>query len=448
VGAGAEAPSFTVNSDWLQGDLADDGTIEHVLGRGSVRAERKSATAGDSEPLSGTLTGPEVETWLMDSIVKVVEARQGSTFSSSSARLDASEKIRIEPVGQSAGSIRTSGKSVLDREGLHIDGQNFSIDVKGDEQTFNTASRATLKSADLTTNGNVTSTRFDTKTKTLTFLHQSGNVTFKDEKGGRSGSATNLTVLNGGDRIEMDGGKPRFNDKEGTLDAQKIVFERKKESFMGDGAVRMAKSGKERGAIILANHVEGSSSRLDYTGTCRCCRLTARKSKQITLRCFRKRRSSSLMAASKQPVKATRSLRNIWRQARRAMRITPEILSSSTESSPSRSRKKQKTNKKVRLELRTRDLVVHSKNGDVETIIAREGVDLTQGLRKGHGSRLEYNVTTGDLLLEGTEASQAEVREGLEKSVTGCSIHIKPDGGKDVKSCKDRSTTSSFPVKN
>ena len=98
--------------------------------------------------------------------------------------------------------------------------------------------------------------------------------------------------------------------------------------------------------------------------------------------------------------------------------------------------------------MRTRDLVVHSKNGDVETIIAREGVDLTQGLRKGHGSRLEYNVTTGDLLLEGTEASQAEVREGLEKSVTGCSIHIKPDGGKDVKSCKDRSTTSSFPVKN
>jgi lipopolysaccharide export system protein LptA len=107
---------------------------------------------------------------------------------------------------------------------------------------------------------------------------------------------------------------------------------------------------------------------------------------------------------------------------------------------------KQKTGKKVSLELRTHDLDVESRNGDVETIIAREGVNLTQGVRKGRGDRLEYNVTTGDIVLMGTEASEAEVREP-DKSVTGCSIHLKPDGGKDVKSCKDRSTTSSFPVK-
>jgi lipopolysaccharide export system protein LptA len=108
---------------------------------------------------------------------------------------------------------------------------------------------------------------------------------------------------------------------------------------------------------------------------------------------------------------------------------------------------KQKIEKKVTLELRTRDLDVHSKDGDVESITAREGVDLTQGVSKGRGERLEYNVKTGDLLLIGTSAAQAEIREP-DRSLIGCSIHLKPDGGKEATSCKDSKTTLSSPVKN
>ena len=43
--------------------------------------------------------------------------------------------------------------------------------------------------------------------------------------------------------------------------------------------------------------------------------------------------------------------------------------------------------KKSILELLTRDLVVNSRNGDLETVIATGAVDLTQGSRKGRGER-------------------------------------------------------------
>src|SRR4030095_5832808 len=159
-------------------------------------------------------------------------------------------------------------KSVFDREGLRIEGQNFTIGVKDDEQTFNTIARAKLTSADLTTHGDVTSVRFDTKTKTLTFLHQTGNVAFTDDKGGRTGSSANLTVLNAGDRIELEGGKPQFKDTQGTLDAMKIVFERNKESLVGDGKVVMRTKEKDRKPVIVtAGHVEATETRVDYTRT-------------------------------------------------------------------------------------------------------------------------------------------------------------------------------------
>jgi len=90
MGATAEAPSFTVNSDWLESDLSDTGTIEHVIGRGKVRAERKGSSNGrggnasESDSLSGTLTGPEVEAWLENGILKIVEAREHPEFIGSS----------------------------------------------------------------------------------------------------------------------------------------------------------------------------------------------------------------------------------------------------------------------------------------------------------------------------------------------------------------------------
>ena len=107
----------------------------------------------------------------------------------------------------------------------------------------------------------------------------------------------------------------------------------------------------------------------------------------------------------------------------------------------------QKTQKSALLELKTRDLDVHSRNGDLDRILANGDVVLTQGLRKGHGERLEYDVTTGETLLIGTSSSDAEVSEG-KQLMKGCSIRIAADGGKTVNTCSDRSVTSSFKIRN
>ncbi len=123
MGATAEAPSFTVNSDWLESDLSDTGNIEHVIGRGNVRAERKGSSNGrggnasESDSLNGTLTGPEVEAWLENGILKIVEAREHPEFiGSSGTKLTATGTIRIEPAGGNAGSLRTDGQSNFSRE--------------------------------------------------------------------------------------------------------------------------------------------------------------------------------------------------------------------------------------------------------------------------------------------------------------------------------------------
>jgi hypothetical protein len=109
--------------------------------------------------------------------------------------------------------------------------------------------------------------------------------------------------------------------------------------------------------------------------------------------------------------------------------------------------KADKTAKRTFLELRTQDLVIESRGGDLEMIVAQGGpLDLTQGARKSRGDRLEYNVTTGDILLTGTPASEAEVSEP-ERTLKGCSIQIAADGGKTVKPCPDRSVESSFPIR-
>jgi len=74
-------------------------------------------------------------------------------------------------------------------------------------------------------------------------------------------------------------------------------------------------------------------------------------------------------------------------------------------------------------------------------------VDLTQGSRRGRGERLEYNVTTGDILLMETSASEAEVSEP-DQYFKACTILIAADGSKKAMPCSDRGVTSSIKIKN
>ena len=74
-----------------------------------------------------------------------------------------------------------------------------------------------------------------------------------------------------------------------------------------------------------------------------------------------------------------------------------------------------------------------SKDGDLDRLVANGDVALTQGLRKGHGERLEYNVTTGETLLMGTNSSEAEVSDGTQFT-RGC-FHSDCGGWREDREC-------------
>lgn len=462
TGASAEAPSFSVGSDWLESDLSDAGDIEHVIARGNVRAERKgNASEGDS--LNGTLTGPEVEAWLEAGILKTVEARQHPSFVGASGTLDADDWIRIEPARARSGSLKTQGPSNFRRDGLTIEGRNFAIEVRDEthEQIFNTAARATLNSAGLKTIADTTSARFDTKSKTLASMQQDGKVTFAEEKGGRTGSSESLTVLDGGDRIVMEKGSPQVTDAQSTLYARKITLDRKRGTFTGESGekkVRMISAGSgSTSVVVLARNVEGQfegeSPRVDYEGAVEM--LPGDDSKveadHLTLYPKQKRFVAKGNVRSRQASEQKINAQHLdftdagdKQRAHYTGNVSVEGYFGPVKADKA---KADKADKRTFLELRTDDLVIDSRKGDLDLIVAQGGpVDLTQGARKSRGDRLVYNVTTGNILLTGTPASGAEVSEP-ERTLKGCSIEIAADGGKTVKPCSDRSVESSFPIR-
>ncbi|HZI51722.1 MAG TPA: LptA/OstA family protein, partial [Terriglobia bacterium] len=460
--ASAEAPSFNVSSDWLQSELSDAGDIEHVLARGNVNAERKvggGATAESaSDSLNGTLRGPEVEGWLENGVLKVVEARQHPFFESgTSGTLEASESIRIEPSGK-AGSLRTQGVSNFKRDGLTIDGSNFVIAVKDDanEQVFNTTARATLTAAGLKTSANTTNAHFDTKTKTLTSMLQTGNVTF-EEKGGRTGNSGRLTVRDGGNQIEMEEANPVLTDAQGTLYASKITLDRKTESFVGDGGsgiARMVSRGSgSRPVVILARRIDGrlggENPRVDYTGSAEMYPGddSTIKAAKLTLFPKDKRVEAAGSVFSQTSGQEVRADQLEFRNATEGPQVAyyKGNVTVSGDFAPPKSQRPA-TDKKVHLSLRANDLEVHSRDGNLGRIVARGNVDMVQGVQKGRGNFMEYDVTTGALLLTGTSASPAEVSDA-DRSFRGCRIQIDGDGTKRATNCENGRVTTSINKK-
>jgi lipopolysaccharide export system protein LptA len=462
-GARAEAPSFEVNSDWLQSDLSDAGDIEHVIGRGNVRTERRagtSASAADDSSLNGTLKGPEVEAWLESGNLKVVEARQHPHFESdSSGTLDAADTIRIEPAGLRSGSVRTQGASIFARDGLNIEGSNFVIDMRDDnhEQLFNTAARAKLKAAGLTTNANTTNARFDTKTKTLTSMVQTGSVTFSEE-GGRSGSSGKLTVRDGGDRIEMEEGNPQFTDSQGTLYASTIMVDRKRESFVGEGGqgkVRMINAESEKPPVVIfARRVEaqlgGDNPRVEYKGEVEMYPPDRSKIKAMSLALFPKDKRFEAegdvrtVSPSGQEVTAQRLEFSDPGDGAQVGHYKGGV--SVVGDFPPPKSGPEKSDKKVHMKLKSNDLEVHSKDGNLETILATGGVDMVQGTQKGTGATMEYNVATGATRLSGTNASPAEISGGTERSMKACIIRIAADGKRTATNCANQQVIISAPM--
>jgi hypothetical protein len=91
-------------------------------------------------------------------------------------------------------------------------------------------------------------------------------------------------------------------------------------------------------------------------------------------------------------------------------------------------------------------LTVNLRAGKVETIVATQGVTMTQGARVGKGQNVRYTAATGDIVLSGTPDAPAELREGADLISGICSLQIQANGNKDVKPCPDGSLKSSSKI--
>ena len=107
---------------------------------------------------------------------------------------------------------------------------------------------------------------------------------------------------------------------------------------------------------------------------------------------------------------------------------------------------KQAADKKVHMSLRSNDLEVHSSDGNLGRIIATGGVQMFQGKQSGRGTFMEYDVTSGAVLLKGTSASPAELSDE-DRSFRGCSVQIDADGTRKATNCENGRVTTSINQK-
>jgi len=428
-----------MKSDWLQSDLTAEGKAEHVLARGGVVAENKST--GEDKSLGGKLSGPEVETWLNQTgRPEVIEARQQPKFESDSDKVTLTAENTIH-IDYGPRSIKTSGASSFTSETNSIVGRDFLIetDAKKNERIFKTSSRATLKSADMTTVGDKTTAHIDSATNKIVSLEQTGKVTLDDTtKGKRSAKAGKLVVE--GDKIVLAQDNPEVTEEQRVLKGKVLTIFQADKSFIAEGDVTMADtSSRTQPIIILADRADGDESLISYTGKVRVFpgdgqidagHLVAHpKENRFVFDGGVSSRGKTFSATSRELVLTDKGDDGQTAHYTKAVSAT------------------QIDAQGVSLVLNTDDLDVHLKSGQMETLEATKGARIAQGTqRKGHGERVLYNAITGDILLTGTSAAEAEVRKG-EDVVTGCRIEITKGGGEKATECPGGSVKSSITVK-
>lgn len=393
-GAGS-ADGWTLRSDWLEGNLSTNNTIEHVLTRGNAVAER--GLGDDAE----TLKGREIEADLdADGRIRNIEARQAPEFNGKDRRLTARNTIVIRDA--SSPTITTDGPSVLHAGDSTIDGRDFTIEQMNGGRIFRTRFRATLAAAGRTTVADSTMARFDDDNQ-LIELNQDGKVTLKE--GTREGEADKLTVTQGGTRIVLEAlaGLARVKDPERTLKARKITLDQEKNSFIGEGDVDMVDVSSPPDPVhVTAAEVHGSEERMDYAGGVEVHRGAVEvKADEATF----SSKDSGFEARG-----SVRSKTRGFNAASASMRFSDASDDGQTAHYTGRV-VATKSDRKGQFTLHTEDMTVRFKSGEIDSIAAMAGVDIEQGAKRGKGDQALYDKATGEVTLTGTDKVNAEVRD-------------------------------------
>jgi LPS export ABC transporter protein LptC len=433
--------TFSLDSDWLQGELRSDGTAEHVLARGKkVVAENKPT--GEDQSVAGRLEGPEIEAWLNamgrpDNI----EARQAPRFTSAQGTLTAKNTIHIDQLKR---SVKTEGASTLksetsSRETSSIEGRDFFITEGQGFREFTTSSQATLKSADLTTVANNTKARINSATNKITSLEQTGNVTLRNPVRQLSGKAGRLT-LTGSDQIVLERDNPEVTEGQRLLKAQKITIHQENKSFEGEGAVTMADtSDRGKKIVIQAGFADGNEEHVKYRENVRVYPQSRAQIDADKLDAYLKEKANRFEFEGH-----VKSIGDGLEATANHLKFVDEGNDKVTADYTGQVVAVRKDKKGVRLVLKGPALNVKLKSGELESLHATQGVEITQSPNlTGHGDQVDYNAVTGEIILTGSTSAEAEVRRGKE-FIKGCKIIMMPNGDHRVEACANRSVPSTI----
>jgi LPS export ABC transporter protein LptC len=435
---------LSMSSDWMQSDMTAEGKPEHVVARGKVHTENKrnpdaqSKPAGDEEAsgstFQGTLDSPEMEAWLNDQgRFSKIDARQKPVLVGEQGTLTAENAMHID----NAGSVTTEGASKLTGD-IGIEGRDFTLKNSNNIRTFTTSHRATLISDGTTTKGDTTVARIDAQTRKLISLEQTGKVTLEDPKENRKGHSGKLTVDE--EKMVLERDMPEVTTEQGVLKSDRITVFQKTKKFIGEGNVTMADTkAKGKPTVIVAEHVDGNDVQVDYKGKVSLVPPDRGQVNADHLRLFPKENrfeadghvsslgtgfnasSDSLSVVDMGNDLQTAHYRGDVKATRAAVKQGKDLV------------------------LTTQDLEVHLKAGQMENLVAMGKVTMNQKpARSGKGDRLDYNEITGEIILTGSDASQAELHDG-ESLLIGCQILMMRDSAvKSVTQCKNGSVKSTI----
>ena len=244
---------WKLRAGWIQAAISQAGNAERVLTRGNVQVEK---VAGNAKQI---LTGGQIDATLdSDGKVNLMEAHQDAEFIFGSDRVLRSSSIYSNVLG----AIETADSSLLQVGDATIEGRQFKIQ-QGDVVTFNTASRATLRSRERLTSADRTEARFDSRNNSLLELVQTGNFQFRE--GSREGRSQNARFEDGGAVVTLDG-SPVVSDPQMRLEAGQIRLNQKENSFVATRNVKTVSKNTGEPLLVTAARAEGDANAMLYTG--------------------------------------------------------------------------------------------------------------------------------------------------------------------------------------
>ena len=386
---------WKLRAGWIQAAISRAGNAERVLTRGNVQVEK---VAGNTKQI---LTGGQIDATLdSDGKVNLMEAHQDAEFIFGSDRVLRSSSIYSNVLG----AIETADSSLLQVGDATVEGRQFKIQ-QGDVVTFNTASRATLRSGERLTSADRTEARFDSRNNSLLELVQTGNFQFRE--GSREGRSQNARFEDGGAVVTLDG-SPVVSDPQMRLEAGQIRLNQKENSFVATRNVKTVSKNSGDPLLVTAARAQGDANAMLYTGNVQLWRGNAYiKADRLEASSDNRLHAEGKVQSNLEAIHAQSDMLD-YNEDQRTAHYAGNVRA-----------------QKQDMILQARDMTAKLREKDVQEIVATDGVVVTQSDRRGIGDKAVYDASAQSVTLTG---KNAEVHDKEHGTVRGTRLIMKTTG--------------------